>query len=120
RGDKEVVVWGSGNPRREFLHADDLADACLFLMDSYNEPGLVNIGVGEDLSIAELADMIKNIVGFEGKIVFDSSKPDGTMRKLMDVSKLSAFGWKASIPLRQGINDVYREKFLAVQKSSAN
>jgi GDP-L-fucose synthase len=119
KGEGQVVVWGSGKPRREFLHADDLADACLFLMDNYNEPGLVNIGVGEDISITELADVVKNIVGFEGEIVFDSSKPDGTMRKLMDVSKLSAFGWKASIPLHQGITNVYREKFLATQESIA-
>jgi GDP-L-fucose synthase len=111
-GESEVVVWGSGTPKREFLHADDLADACLFLMDNYNEPGLINIGVGEDISIAELAAMIKEIVGFQGSIRFDTSKPDGTMRKLMDVSKLSSFGWRASILLRQGIDKVYKEKFL--------
>jgi GDP-L-fucose synthase len=111
RGDKEVVVWGTGTPRREFLHADDLADACLFLMDTYNDPGLVNIGVGEDISIGELAGLIKTIVGFEGQIVFDTSKPDGTPRKLMDVSKLNALGWKASIGLREGIEKVYEERF---------
>ena len=108
----EVTVWGSGNPRREFLHADDMADACVFLMKNYNEEGLINIGVGEDLSIKELAEMIKEIVGYKGKIVFDASKPDGTPRKLMDVSKLSALGWKASTPLKDGITQVYKEKFL--------
>jgi GDP-L-fucose synthase len=109
----EVTVWGSGNPRREFLHADDMADACVFLMKNYNEEGLINIGVGEDHSIKELAEMIKGIVGYKGKIVFDSSKPDGTPRKLMNVSKLSAFGWKASISLKDGIAQVYQEKFLS-------
>ena len=91
----EVIVWGSGTPRREFLHADDMADACVFLMKNYSEEGLINIGVGEDLSIKELAEMMKEITGFKGKIVFDTSKPDGTPRKLMDVSKLSAFGMES-------------------------
>lgn len=109
----EVTVWGSGDPRREFLHADDMADACVFLMKNYSEAGLINIGVGEDLSIKELAEMIKEITGYKGKIVFDSSKPDGTPRKLMDVSKLSSFGWKASIQLKEGITQVYKEKFLS-------
>ena len=109
----EVVVWGSGNPRREFLHADDMADACVYLMKNYSEPGLINIGVGDDLSIKELAEMIKDVVGYKGNIVFDTSKPDGTPRKLMDVSKLSSFGWKASTGLREGITSVYREKFLS-------
>jgi GDP-L-fucose synthase len=113
KGDKEVVVWGTGTPRREFLHADDLADACIFLMQSYNEPGLINIGVGEDINISELANLIKNIVGFEGKIVYDTTKPDGTPRKLMDVSKLNALGWKAKISLTEGIRDVYLHHFLA-------
>jgi len=108
----EVIVWGSGTPRREFLHADDMADACVFLMKNYSEEGLINIGVGEDLSIKELAEMIKDIVGYKGKIVFDSLKPDGTPRKLMDVSKLLSHGWKASINLYDGINRVYKEKFL--------
>ena len=108
-----VEVWGSGNPKREFLHADDMADACVFLMKNYNEEGLINIGVGEDLSIKELAEMIKDIVGYKGKIIFDSSKPDGTPRKLMDVSKLSSLGWKASISLKKGIAQVYKEKFLS-------
>jgi len=108
----EVIVWGSGIPRREFLHADDMADACVFLMKNYNESGLINIGVGEDLSIKELAEMIKEITDYKGKIMFDSSKPDGTPRKLMDVSKLSSFGWKASILLRNGIQKVYKEVFI--------
>jgi GDP-L-fucose synthase len=107
--DKTVMVWGSGTPRREFLHVDDLADACYFLMQHYNQEGLVNIGVGEDISIKELALLIKDIVGFEGDLVFDASKPDGTPRKLMDVSKLHALGWKDSIGLREGIECVYRE-----------
>lgn len=113
----KVTVWGSGTPRREFLYADDLADACYFLMQSYNEPGLINIGVGEDISIRELAELIKEISGFKGKIVFDTSKPDGTPRKLMDVSKLHALGWKASISLEEGIKKVYRENFLQKEKT---
>jgi GDP-L-fucose synthase len=109
--EKEVVVWGTGSPRREFLHADDMADACVFLMKNYNEPGHINIGTGEDISIKELAEMIREIAGYDGKIVFDSSKPDGTPRKLLDVSKLSQIGWKASIHLQDGIKAVYKEKF---------
>jgi GDP-L-fucose synthase len=109
----EVKVWGSGTPRREFLHADDMADACVYLMKNYNEAGLINIGVGEDVSIKELAEMIKEITGYTGNIVFDTSKPDGTPRKLMDVSKLTSFGWKASITLKEGITAVYKEKFLS-------
>src|SRR6188768_1326799 len=108
----EAIVWGSGTPRREFLHADDMADACVFLMKNYNEPGLINIGIGDDLSIKELSEMIKEITGYNGKIVFDSSKPDGTPRKLMDVAKLSSLGWKASTRLYDGIRKVYHEKFL--------
>src|ERR1700722_4123442 len=90
-----VTIWGSGKPRREFLHADDLADACFYLMQHYNEPGLVNIGTGEDLEIGELAELIRRIVGYTGEIVHDTTKPDGTPRKLMDVAKLHRFGWKA-------------------------
>ena len=108
-GAPEVVVWGSGKPRREFLHTDDLAEACYFLMMEYNEQGLVNIGVGEDLEIGELAALIREIVGFEGKIVLDSSKPDGTPRKLMDVSKINSLGWKAIISLKEGISAVYKQ-----------
>jgi GDP-L-fucose synthase len=110
-GNNEVVVWGSGKPRREFMHVDDAADACPFLMKNYNEPGLVNIGVGNDLTIKELAELIKKITGFEGSIVFDASKPDGTPRKLMDVSKLNALGWKATISLQEGIKNVYQNHF---------
>ncbi len=103
----EVVMWGTGKPKREFLHVDDLADACFFLMNEYDEPGFVNVGVGDDVSILELAQMISNIVGYEGKITHDLSKPDGTPRKLMDVSKLTAMGWSASISLEDGIRRVY-------------
>ena len=111
KGEKQVIVWGSGTPKREFLHVDDLAEACFFLMQCYNEPGLINIGVGEDMSIKELATLIKKVTGFTGNIVFDTSKPDGTPRKLMDVSKLHRLGWKASIDLEQGIEKVYYEHF---------
>ena len=105
----EVTIWGTGTPRREFLHVDDLADACLFLMDTFSEPGFVNIGTGTDLSIQELAQMIARIVGFEGKITNDLSKPDGTPRKLLDVSKLNTMGWSARIELEAGIRAVYEE-----------
>lgn len=108
-GDTTVTIWGTGSPLREFLHADDLADACLFLMQTHNDSGLVNIGVGEDISILDLAKMVKQIVGFEGEIITDTSKPDGTPRKLMDVSKLTNLGWKASISLEEGIKKVYEE-----------
>jgi GDP-L-fucose synthase len=104
-----VTLWGTGKPRREFLHADDLADACLFLMQRYEEPGFVNIGVGEDLEIKELAMLIQKIVGYEGEIVHDLSKPDGTPRKLMDVTKLNGLGWKASIGLEEGLRRVYAD-----------
>lgn len=106
-GAKEVVIWGTGSPLREFLHVDDLADACFYLMENYDEPGLVNIGVGHDISIKHLAVLVKTIVGFEGEIVHDLSKPDGTPRKLMDVSKLHAAGWQAKIGLEEGIRAVY-------------
>ena len=104
-----VTIWGSGTPRREFLHVDDMADACLFLIDNYDEPGQVNIGCGEDLSILELAQLIAEIVGFTGKIQTDTSKPDGTPRKLMDVGKLHRMGWQHAISLQEGIERVYRE-----------
>ena len=107
--DPEVVMWGTGSPLREFMHADDLADACYYLMLHYNDSGFVNIGVGEDLSIKELAVMIKDIVGYQGAIVHDLSKPDGTPRKLMDVSKLHSLGWKHKIALKEGIAGVYAE-----------
>jgi GDP-L-fucose synthase len=108
----EVIAWGTGMPRREFLHVDDMADACVYLMENYNAPDIgefVNIGVGEDLTIKELAEMIKEVVGFKGKIVYDSSKPDGTPQKLLDVTKLHRLGWKARIPLKDGIKKVYQE-----------
>lgn len=105
----EVEIWGTGAPLREFLHADDLADACFYLMQNYNEAGLVNIGVGEDISIKDLALLVKKIVDFSGELKFDTSKPDGTPRKLMDVSKLHSFGWKHKINLEDGITAVYNE-----------
>lgn len=111
----QVTVWGTGTPLREFLHVDDLADACLFLMKDYNEPGFVNIGSGVDISIAGLAEMVREIVGYQGKIVYDSSKPDGTPRKLMDVTKLKKLGWQSTISLRDGIEKVYAEKYPAFQ-----
>jgi GDP-L-fucose synthase len=104
-----VVLWGSGKPRREFLHADDLADACLFLMQGYDEAGLINIGTGEDIEIKELALLIQQIVGYKGEIVHDLSKPDGTPRKLMDVGKLHKMGWKPRLSLEEGIRQVYED-----------
>lgn len=109
-----VTIWGTGTPKREFLFADDLAEACYYLMQSYNEEGLVNIGTGEDISIRELALLIKDIIGYEGEIKFDTSKPDGTPRKLMDVSKLHSNGWHHKIELRDGIKLAYQD-FLAHQ-----
>jgi len=110
-GEPTVTVWGTGKPRREFLHADDLADACLFLMDHYDSPEIINIGVGKDISIGEMAQMIKNITGYEGEIVFDSSMPDGTFRKLLDVSKLNGLGWEAKIGFEEGVEATYQERF---------
>ena len=107
-GAGEVVVWGSGTPRREFLHVDDLADACLFLMQHYDDERIINVGVGEDVSILELATLVQRVVGFEGRIVLDPSKPDGTPRKLLDVSRLTALGWRARIDLVDGISETYR------------
>ena len=106
---EEVVVWGTGAPKREFLHVSDLADACFFLMKNYSDSQFVNVGTGEDLSIKDLAYMIKKIVGFEGEIVFDETKPDGTPRKLMDVNKINNLGWKHRIELEEGIGSVYSE-----------
>lgn len=108
-----VTVWGTGAPLREFLHATDMADACVYLMQNYNNSGLVNIGSGIEISIKNLALLIKTIVGYEGEIVFDTTKPDGTMRKLMDVTKLSQLGWNYSISLEDGIRNVYENKFLS-------
>ncbi|MBI2269524.1 MAG: GDP-L-fucose synthase [Bacteroidetes bacterium] len=107
KGSLFVEVWGSGSPRREFLHVDDMADASVFLMENYNEPGQINIGCGEDLTIKDLALMIKKIVGYTGELKFDSSKPDGTPRKLLDVTKLHSLGWKHKIDLEEGIRSVY-------------
>ncbi len=108
----EVEIWGTGSPLREFLHVDDLADACIFLMQTYNEKPFLNVGTGEDLSIRDLAEMIAEVVGYSGAMRFDTSKPDGTPRKLMDVSRLHQLGWRHRIGLRQGIAQVYQEKFL--------
>ena len=107
-GDPQVVMWGSGTPRREFLHVDDLADAVVQLTGTYEGEDIVNIGVGEDISIRELAELMREITGYQGEIVNDTSKPDGTPRKLLDVSRLRALGWQAKIPLRQGIEETYR------------
>ncbi|SFA60390.1 GDP-L-fucose synthase [Pedobacter suwonensis] len=107
--DSNVTIWGTGTPRREFLHVDDLADACFFLMQTYDEPGLVNIGVGEDITILELAQLIAKVVGYTGEIITDQTKPDGTPRKLMDVQKLNEKGWKAKISLESGIRNVYND-----------
>jgi GDP-L-fucose synthase len=107
RGDREYVVWGSGTPRREFLYVDDLADACVFLAESGYTGPLINIGAGRDVTIRELAETVMQVVGFDGRIRFDSSKPDGTPRKLLDVSRLAALGWEARTPLRDGIAMAY-------------
>src|SRR5205809_610397 len=112
RKDRELIVWGSGKPRREFLHVDDLASACLLLLEKYDSSEIINVGCGEDISIRELAELICEVVGFDGDLAWDVTKPDGTPRKLLDVSKLRALGWKPSIPLRDGIARTY-EWFLA-------
>src|SRR5215213_88067 len=107
RNDPSVTVWGSGTPRREFLHVDDLADACVYLMNTYSGSAIVNVGVGEDISISELAELIRDVVGYRGRIQYDTTKPDGTPRKLLDVSKLHDLGWEASITLREGLEQTY-------------
>jgi len=112
RKDRKLTVWGSGKPRREFLHVDDLASACLLLLEKYDSSEIINVGCGEDISIRELAELICEVVGFDGDLAWDVTKPDGTPRKLLDVSKLRALGWKPSIPLRDGIARTY-EWFLA-------
>lgn len=109
--EEKVEVWGTGTPLREFLHATDMADACVFLMENYNEKGFLNIGSGKEISIKDLALLIKDIVGFKGEIYFDTEKPDGTPRKLMDVTKLENLGWKYKISLKEGIENVYKTKF---------
>jgi GDP-L-fucose synthase len=103
----KVSIWGTGSPRREFMHVDDLADACLFLLLHYNEAGIVNIGTGEDLAISKLAEMLKEVVGFEGELEFDHSQLDGTPRKLLDVQKLNKLGWQYKIDLKSGLQSVY-------------
>lgn len=117
-GSGDVVIWGTGKPLREFLHADDLADACYFLMQNYNEQGLVNIGTGEDIEIGELAKLIRQVVGYSGELKHDLSKPDGTPRKLMDVSKLHSLGWKHNINLFEGLQSVYKEYSQATDLST--
>ena len=107
-GAREVVVWGSGKPRREFLHVDDMARANRFLLENYDSPEIVNVGCGEDVTIRQLAELICDVVGFEGELVFDSSKPDGTPRKLLDVTKIKALGWSPQISLRDGISQTYQ------------
>jgi GDP-L-fucose synthase len=107
QGATEVEVWGTGKPRREFLHVDDLADACLFLMQSYSDESPVNVGCGMDVSISELAALVAMTIGYSGKLRFNTSMPDGTPRKLLDVSKMSALGWKAAIPLQIGLASTY-------------
>jgi len=106
-GASEVVCWGTGSPRREFLHVDDLAQACLHLMDVHNDAGWVNVGTGEDVTIKELAETVARVVGYEGELVWDTTKPDGTPRKLLDVSKMTSLGWRATTPLERGIEAVY-------------
>lgn len=106
-GRPEVEIWGTGSPRREFMHVDDMADACVFVMEHPDPPDLLNVGVGADVSIRALAELIKDIVGYEGRLTFDTTKPDGTPRKLLDVSRLAALGWTASIPLPEGIESTY-------------
>jgi len=107
-GRPEVVLWGTGTPRREFLHVDDLAEAALALMQEYDSPEIINVGSGEDLTIRELAELVSGVVGFTGSIAYDTSKPDGTRRKLLDVSRIKATGWTPKIPLREGIAETYR------------
>ena len=119
RGDKEVVVWGTGTPKREFLYSDDMAEACIYLLEQPeaqlqplfgdDQPPLVNVGCGEDLTIRELAELVRDVVGFEGELTFDTSKPDGTMRKLMDVSRINGLGWQRKMPLKAGIASSYRD-----------
>ena len=108
KGDKEVTLWGSGSPKREFLHADDLGSACLFLLEHYNSDSPINVGIGKDISIDALADLIQEIVGYSGEIVWDTSKPDGTPQKLLDVSRINQLGWEPSIDLRSGLEQTYK------------
>lgn len=112
-GQQSVTVWGTGTPLREFLHASDMANACVYLMQHYHDKGFVNIGTGKEITIKDLAFLIKGIVGYEGEVVFDATKPDGTPRKLTDTTKLNGLGWKHSIELEDGIRKVYKDKFLS-------
>jgi len=112
RNENKLIVWGTGKPRREFLHVDDLASACLLLLEKYDSPEIINIGCGEDITIRELAELICDVVGFNGELVWDAAKPDGTPRKLLDITKIRALSWQPTIPLRQGIAQTY-EWFLA-------
>jgi len=114
----EVVIWGTGSPLREFMHADDLADACVYLMKHYNDRTPVNVGVGEDISIIQLAELIKELVGFKGRIVLDATKPDGTPRKILDVRKLHSLGWRHKIPLEEGLRQVYEDYKTTIQVKS--
>jgi GDP-L-fucose synthase len=109
--ESSVTVWGTGKPRREFLHSDDLAAACLYLMEQYNDSSIINIGTGKDIPIGEMAELIKTITGFEGELKFDTSMPDGTFQKLLDVSKIESLGWKPAINFEEGVRRVYEEKF---------
>jgi GDP-L-fucose synthase len=108
-GAAETVVWGTGKPRREFLHVDDLADACVYVMQHYSDDGIINVGLGEDVTIAEFAHTVAKVVGYQGRLVFDAARPDGTPRKLLDVSRLHALGWKARIGLEEGLKDAYAD-----------
>jgi len=108
-GASTVMIWGTGTPRREFLYVDDFADACVFVLKNYSSPEFLNIGVGRDVSIAEFAQTVADVVGYRGKITYDASKPDGTPRKLVDVSRLSALGWKAKVSLREGLGKAYAD-----------
>ena len=108
QNEKKLSVWGTGKPRREFLHVDDLASACLLLLAKYDSPEIINVGCGEDITVRELAELICNVVGFDGELVWDTSKPDGTPRKLLDVTKIRALGWQPTIPLRKGIAQTYK------------
>ncbi len=119
-GASEITLWGTGKPRREFMHVDDLADACYFLMQHFDEPGFINVGVGEDVAILELAKVIKDIIGFQGDIKHDLSKPDGTPRKLMDVSRLNQMGWKARTGLEAGIRRTYESYLNTLQMSDSS
>ena len=114
-GTPEIEIWGTGTPRREFLHVDDLADACVFLLENYSSPEIINVGCGEDITIRELAETICEVLGYRGSLAFDTSKPDGTPRKLLDMTRLFALGWRPKTPLRDGIRSAY-ESFLSLRK----